>query len=212
MTLRLACLALALLTLSGCGGLRNVFGLDRNPPDEFQVVQRAPLELPSQLALPPPRPGALRPQEGTTTDQAAATLFGPRSAGAAQAQGQTGGQAGGAQAAAQAGRAALTGAPAAPASGSERALLARAGADRADPTIRSEVDLAAAAEIRENRGWLDRVLWWRKPEPPGTVVDARQEAQRLRDASALGRPVTEGETPVIQRRKRAPLEGLFRRG
>ena len=48
-----------------------------------------------------------------------------------------------------------------------------------------------------------------KPVPPGTAVDAGKEAQRLRENTALGRPATEGTTPVIKRKKQGWLEGLF---
>ena len=39
--------------------------------------------------------------------------------------------------------------------------------------------------------------------------NAREEAKRLREYAALGKPVTEGQTPQIRRRKRAIFEGIF---
>ena len=53
-------------------------------------------------------------------------------------------------------------------------------------------------------------MFWRGPDQPGVALDARRESQRLRENSALGRDVTEGETPIIQRsRSSNPLTSLF---
>lgn len=184
---RIACLALGLAALSGCSGLRSTFGFDRNPPDEFRVVARAPLELPGALTLPPPSPGATRPQEGTTTQMAASTLFGA-AGGPAQPAGAGAGIAAG--------------------SGEAR-LLAQAGASQARPDIRSVVDREAVATVAADRSFIDRLIFWQDQMPPGTVVNPDREARRLRENAALGRPVTQGETPVIERKRRAPLEGIF---
>lgn len=55
------------LGLSACSGddLSRSFGLTRDTPDEFTVTTRAPLSMPPDYALRPPRPGAARPQEQT---------------------------------------------------------------------------------------------------------------------------------------------------
>ena len=51
--------------------------MGKRVPDEFAVVQRAPLTIPPDFELRPPRPGEVRPQTGTTSDQARAALVGP---------------------------------------------------------------------------------------------------------------------------------------
>ena len=51
------------LALSGCTGFKRAIGLDPTMPDEFEVVQRAPLTIPPDFDLRPPKPGAPRPQE-----------------------------------------------------------------------------------------------------------------------------------------------------
>lgn len=56
--------------LQGCGDLRRAIGLEHTMPDEFAVESRAPLTIPPDFDLRPPRPGAVRPQE-KTADQAA---------------------------------------------------------------------------------------------------------------------------------------------
>ena len=65
----LGCVA-ALLALSACDQVRQVSGLEKQSPDEFAVVTRAPLSLPPDYGLRPPRPGAARPQEPEVATEA----------------------------------------------------------------------------------------------------------------------------------------------
>ena len=44
---------------------------------------------------------------------------------------------------------------------------------------------------------------------PGTVVDPQKEAQRLKENAAIGKAPTEGDTPVIRKKKKAIFEGIF---
>jgi len=71
---RISLLAVASLCLpllvSGCGGFRQAIGLDRSGPDEFAVETRAPLTIPPDFDLRPPKPGAPRPQEGSAAERA----------------------------------------------------------------------------------------------------------------------------------------------
>ena len=64
------------VTLGACGSLSDALGQGKNPPDEFQVVARAPLSLPPNYDLRPPRPGAPRPQERSATEAAAERILG----------------------------------------------------------------------------------------------------------------------------------------
>jgi hypothetical protein len=73
------CLTLPLVlgvALAGCGGGGNAGLLSRERPDEFAVQRQAPLVVPPDFQLVPPSPGAPRPAEGTTSEQALAALFG----------------------------------------------------------------------------------------------------------------------------------------
>jgi Protein of unknown function (DUF3035) len=63
------CLACALL-ISGCSDLKKAVGLERSTPDEFAVESRAPLTMPPDFNLRPPQPGAARPQEKSSDQQA----------------------------------------------------------------------------------------------------------------------------------------------
>ena len=52
-------------------------------------------------------------------------------------------------------------------------------------------------------------MFWRKPPQPGIVVDPQKEAQRIRENAALGQSQETGDTPIIQPKQRALLEGMF---
>ena len=77
-SLILACGAVLLL-----GGCETLFGSEASRPDEFAVARNAPLVIPPDYTLVPPRPGDPRPQAADAQAQALEALFGgtaPRSA------------------------------------------------------------------------------------------------------------------------------------
>jgi hypothetical protein len=81
-------LGAASLTLAGCGdasGLSRTFGLTRDTPDEFAVTTQAPLSMPPDMSIRPPRPGAPRPQDVSDSTQAEAALVPQTSLGTAPA-------------------------------------------------------------------------------------------------------------------------------
>ena len=168
------------LALAGCGSsLSRTFGLTRDAPDEFTVTTRAPLSMPPEFTLRPPRPGAQRPQEQSTSRQAEEALV-PESAVAGQ---QTG---------------ALT--------PGQQSLVQAAG-PAAPGNVRSQVDEAALDTPKP--GFVDELLFWRSPPPPGIVIDPEKESQRLRENAALGQGPEVGDTPIIQPRKKGWLEGIL---
>lgn len=177
MTLRFSGLARAgmlavAVAATGCSDLSQAIGLERRTaPDEFEVVTNAPLTVPPDFALRPPAPGETGP--GTLTAQAQA-------------------------------RAAVTGSVSAPpetATVGEAALLADAGAIGVDPSIRQQVDAESRILSDDASGFdlADVLLFWQDTPPSGVVVDAAGEAARIRENQAAGRPITAGETPVIER-------------
>ena len=62
------------LALAGCGSGKRGFG--HGGLDEFAVARRAPLIVPPDFALVPPKPGAPRPQEADSSTQALQAMFG----------------------------------------------------------------------------------------------------------------------------------------
>jgi hypothetical protein len=192
---RVVPLAFVLLApaMAGCQNTKEMLGLTKHSPDEFQVVSRAPLSMPPDFSLRPPTPGAPRPQEGTTQDQAKSIITGYSERQLAPDQIPSIGE--GDQITAE--------------SAGESAFLQSAGMAGVDPNIRKLVDQETNQEEANSTSFLDDLIFWRKPEPFGTVVDPAAEQKRLQENQALGQPVDTGETPIIERKKKGLLEGIF---
>jgi hypothetical protein len=94
-------------------------------------------------------------------------------------------------------------------SSGETALREQLQLDRAEPNIRQIVNRETADFVYETEYPIDKLLFWKEKPPPGVLLDAEKESKRLRENSALGRPVDTGETPSIERRRGGILEGLF---
>jgi hypothetical protein len=169
------------VALAGCSGdqLGRNLGFIRDAPDEFTVTTRAPLAMPPSFALQPPTPGVARPQEQSERAKAEQALV-PQLALGAPAEGNSPGQ----------------------------AALVQAAGPPPVPGIRTTVDQDARLN-RPSEGVVDKLMFWRKPVPPGIVVDPQKEAQRLRENSALGQSPENGDTPIVQPKKRGWLDGLF---
>jgi hypothetical protein len=169
-------------SLTACGNsdtLSRTFGLTRDAPDEFMVTTRAPLSMPPDFSLRPPRPGAPRPMEQSERTQAEQALVPQTALGGAQG-GDSPGQ---------------------------DALVQQAG-PAASNQIRQQVDADARMQ-QSNTSFVSKLLFWQQPTPPGIVVDPQKEAQRLRENAALGQNPDTGDTPIIQQRKKGWLEGIF---
>jgi hypothetical protein len=170
--------------LSGCGEVRDALGYDKKPPDEFAVVARAPLSVPPNFQMRPPEPGAERPQEPPkrqgARDLIVKNTTGTTGAGASASQ--------------------------TPGDGTIRRLLRT---EQAAPGIRQLVNRETAAFVYADEHLIDKILFW-KPKPvKGIVVDAEKEKKRLRENAALGKQVTDGQTPTIKRKRGGILDGLF---
>jgi hypothetical protein len=176
------------LALSACEGIKKQLGVTKQSPDEFKVVSRAPLTVPPEFTLRPPEPGIPRPQEGTTAQQARSAVFRLQEPQAATLEPKI---------------------ETDDRSRGELSLLKAAGADKPDPNIRRIVDSETQRLNAESDDFLEALVFWRDSPKFGEVVNADEEAKRLRENAALGKPVTAGETPTIERKKKALLEGLF---
>ena len=188
----LCLVALGPVALGGCSVLDNIGGGKKVSPDEFKIVSHSPLTMPPNAELRPPRPGEPRPQEVTPADQAKEALS-PALAGRTQA------------------RAAGAGGGPPATTGSEQALVQKAGQSAGsgiDPNIRSRVNQDTKTLNDNDKSFVDSLIFWQSPQPPGVIIDPTKEQQRLRDAQAAGQPAS-GNPPTITRRKRGLLEGVF---
>jgi hypothetical protein len=176
----IAPLSVAIL-LAGCsdGSLSRTFGLTRDAPDEFTVVTRAPLSMPPDFSLRPPQPGALRPQEQSDRTAAESALV-PESVLGGTRAGQTSGQ----------------------------ASFVRDAGGGAPADIRQRIDQEARIGVDDD-SFVDKILYWRKQDSQKAVVDAGEEAKRLRQNAALGQPAVAGDTPIIREKKTGWFQDLF---
>ena len=176
-----AIVAVALIGLTGCASsdVMRTFGLTRDVPNEFSVTTRAPLSMPPELSLPPPQPGAPRPQEQTAAASAQTDLV-PQSALAASSGANSPGQ---------------------------QALVNAAGPP-APNDIRGKISAEAALDS-PGRTLTDRLMFWKTPPLPGVVIDPTLEAQRLRNNAALGQSDTAGSVPIIQPPQQNFIRRLF---
>ena len=63
-----------------------------------------------------------------------------------------------------------------------------------------------SAFAEEDQNFMEALMF--EPDP-GDVVEPSGELKRIQENQALGQPVNEGESPVIRKKARAPLEGVF---
>ena len=77
--LPMAFMALSLAVATGGCGIGKALG-GKQAPDEFAIATKAPLVVPPDYALAPPRPGESRPQELSPSERAQQVLLGDASA------------------------------------------------------------------------------------------------------------------------------------
>lgn len=70
----------AVVAAGGCAGIGKALGDGKNPPDEFAIATKAPLVVPPDYSLRPPKPGETRPQELTPSERARQVLLGDAAA------------------------------------------------------------------------------------------------------------------------------------
>jgi len=179
--LSLICLLSVAGALGACTEQRSVYGEEKKAPDEFAVYSRAPLSLPPDFGLRPPKPGASRPQQVAPRNEAKQALLGD-------------------QAAPTAGQASAPQSAPGEFSPGMLALIRESGADKADPNIRALVNSETVA-LSGSESVADTILFWREGDKTlkGAVLDPNAEAKRLRSKGIEGDTVVE-DAPRIQRR------------
>ncbi len=149
----------SVLALSACSHVKETLGMQRTSPDEFTVVERAPLTVPPNFDLTPPQPGAARPQDQTTTNSAKGLVLGSQSS-----------------------------APKADnSSPAEQALLNKVGAANGDPKIRQE--LMGPDTTPGDKETVAQKLGISSTDANGKALDPTDEAARLQKANVKAPPV-----------------------
>jgi len=154
----------AALLLGGCDSLRDAAGLTKAPPDEFAVTTKAPLSVPPDFNLRPPMPGAApvnQTDPGISAQQALFNTSDPQ----VVANGMRGNYSMG-----------------------EKMLLANAGVQNSDPSIRTLLKSDLRAVQGADQSFTDRLLGTRATPNTGQPVNADAEVER-RAARAQKQPV-----------------------
>ncbi len=176
----LFCLALV-LALPGCSSVKKELGVGRQSPDEFMVVKRAPLTLPPDYALRPPSSDSA-PPASEAANQAKTALLGTSSVSADKGT-------------------------------AEDTLLTKMGAQNPTPDIRDTINRENGYIALKNRTLVDKLVFWDDKPPtdeatPASVVNAKQEAKRLKKNQEEGNPANTGDVPVIEK-KQSTFEKIF---
>lgn len=72
----IAIMGLSALSVTGCQSVKRALGNEKVVPDEFRVVTKAPLVIPPEFNLRPPKLGEARPLELRPDMQAKSAVFG----------------------------------------------------------------------------------------------------------------------------------------
>ena len=129
-----AILGVGLMLLSACQSLRDEAGLTKQSPDEFAVTTKAPLIVPPDFNLHPPSPGAAPLNQTDPTSSAEVAMFStndPTTVAASMSGSYTAG---------------------------ERMLLANAGVQNTDPTIRAQLQSDEKNMQGADSSFTDRIL------------------------------------------------------
>jgi hypothetical protein len=159
--LRLSIVAAGAVALMGCQTIREATGLSKEGPDEFAVVTKAPLIIPPEFNLRPPRDGAPPVNQVQPTDVAQSALFETQDP-ATAAKTIAGDY-----------------------SDAEKMLLATAGAANPDPSIRQQIASDGRSMEASDDAFTKQVLFWQDSKGEGLNVDAETEAKRM-DAQKNG--------------------------
>lgn len=170
--------------LSGCTDTRRALGFEKTTPDEFTVVAGQRLTVPPDFSLRAPANEGDKPAIPAATAQAKTTIFRLKQETPVNPNADNGLSAG------------------------EQAFLGVVGSS--DDGIRAKID-AETKQLATTQSFIDRINFLQATVNPADQeqLDPVKEAKRLSENAALGKPVTNGQTVTIERKKRALLEGIF---
>jgi len=159
--------------LSACETASRALSGEKKAPDEFAVFARPPLSLPPEFNLRPPTPNQKAKRGRSPESLAREALLGK----SADTQPN--------------------------ASDGVQSLLENTGANKASPEIRKIISEESTIVAQEDDLFINKLIFWVDDKPyEGRVIDPNKEQKRLQENQALGKPVTDGDVPVIKRKSR----------
>ncbi|NNE57654.1 MAG: DUF3035 domain-containing protein [Hellea sp.] len=154
------------VAMSGCASASKALGLKQSAPNEFNILTKAPLVVPPEYNLRPPRAGESSYENNYTQKAAREALVGEIDS-------------------------------AEPSQG-EMYLMGKAGAPRANPEIRVEIDGQNSVE-RKTTSFSEAILGANAP------LDPEAEAKRL---NAINAATGGGQVEITRKPGSAKLPGL----
>lgn len=186
---------LACLALSACGegSIGKRLGMEKQTPDEFQVLSRPPLHIPPEFNLQPPGEGDTDGLIAPASRQAQQAVFGNNDPTSALSQGS-------------ADTAVLPVTSSEGATPTDQNFLNRAGAGSAQSDIRQILrEETGDNDYEEDKSILEEL---REPSDKQPTVDAKKEADRIKENLKEGKPVNEGNIEMKEPKDRGIIDKL----
>lgn len=160
----LAAVCVMAVSLTACESVRSAMGITKQPPDEFAVVTKAPLIIPPDYTLRPPKPGAAPLNQVSPTQAAEAALYSddPKT---------------------------VAGSISGSYSEGEKLLLAQTGAATANDGIRQQIAADNSNTESADENFTDQLLFGGTNNTGDAPLNADAEKARL-DAAKRGGQVT----------------------
>ena len=160
----LAAVCVMAVSLTACESVRTAMGVTKDPPDEFAVVTKAPLIIPPDYTLRPPKPGAAPLNQVSPTVAAQAALYSddPKT---------------------------VAGSITGPYSEGEKLLLAQTGAAVASDGIRQQIAADNSNTESADESFTDQLLFSSTNTTGDAPLNADAEKARL-DAAKAGAQAT----------------------
>lgn len=178
----LAMMGALMAGLSGCSSMSAALGMEKSSPDEFAIITKAPLIIPPDFSLRPPKAGTEGPVQSDPASVAAKAVF------KTDAQQQL-----------PDGQVVKTGQ-----SDGELTLLASAGVGDADPSIRTTIEDEFAASNKSGRSVTDRMMFWK-----GDGQDAAPPKIVGRPVAKEQMPVKEAKPAKVKEKKKSFADRIF---
>ena len=175
--LSVSLLAVFSVVLGACSGGDDVrkgslLGFGQKIPDEFTVVTRAPLNMPPDFSLRPPREGDV-PVAKVDSNEVSTIIWDKADKTQAVADGAS----------------------------IESQLLVASNAQDASDTIRQQLTKENTALALEKQSVADELIFGRVKPITGDKLDADGEQRRLQENKALGRDMLTGDSPITIKSK-----------